>query len=574
MNHYMAVEADTYVLPGIEKVPTGIPGLDDITFGGLPKGRPTLVTGGSGTGKTLLAMQFLINGARQFGEAGVYFAFEETARELTENFGSLGMDLDEIQRDGKLAVDYVHVDRGEIEQSGVYDLEGLFVRLDHAIDSIGAKRVVLDTLEVLFGGFPDDAILRAEVKRLFRWLKEKGVTAVVTGERQGSVAANGLEEFVSDCVIALENQVADDITTRRLRVVKYRGSKHGTNSYPFLIDANGISIAPVTSLSLEHVAIDERVSSGVPRLDTMLGGKGYFRGSSVLVSGTPGSGKTSLAAHFVDAGCARGEVGIYAAYEESPAQVVRNMRSIGIDLGRWIDQGLLHFHAVRPSTYGLETHLAVLDRMIVELKPSLFVADPITNLISVGARFEVGSMLRRLVDLLKCRGITGMFTALTPDGGTAELSETAISSLMDTWLFLRDIEANGERTRAMYVRKSRGMPHSNQIREFLLTERGIDLQDVYVGPAGVLTGSARLAQEAEERMQADARRRSIETRRAALEHKKRDLAARIQRLRSRYEDQMESIQREIENAGDEEAVMAENRLAMARKRMADSKDGR
>lgn len=557
-------------VPGIEKVPTGIAGLDEITFGGLPKGRPTLVTGTSGSGKTLLAMQYLVNGARTYGDPGVYVAFEETAQELADNFRSLGLDLKSLEKQGLLSVDHVHIDRGEIEQSGAYDLEGLFVRLNSAIDSIGAKRVVLDTVEVLFGGLPDDAILRAELKRLFRWLKEKGVTTVITGERHGPITTQGLEEFVSDCVIALDNQVNEDITTRRLRVVKYRGSQHGTNNYPFLIDGSGISIAPVTSLGLEHIAADQRVSSGVGRLDTMLGGKGYYRGSSVLVSGTPGSGKTSLAAHFAEAGCARGEVAIYAAYEESPAQIIRNMRSIGIDLMPYVEKGLLHFHAVRPSMYGLETHLAVLHRIICDVKPSLFVADPITNLITVGARYEVGSMLRRLVDMLKSGKITALFTALSPDYGAPEPSDVGISSLMDTWLALRDIEANGERTRGIYVRKSRGMSHSNQIREFLLTDRGIDLQDVYIGPSGVLTGAARLAQEAEERAKAAERNRWVDEKKAALDRKQRYLEGRMQALRARYEDEVAAIQREIEGAEASERMRAQNRIAMAQKRKADT----
>jgi circadian clock protein KaiC len=555
---------------GIEKVPTGIAGLDEITFGGLPRGRPTLVIGTSGSGKTLLAMQFLVNGATIYGEPGVYVAFEETADELAANFRSLGIDLESVEQKGLIAVDHVHIDRGEIEQSGAYDLEGLFIRLNSAIDSIGARRVVLDTIEVLFAGLPDDAILRAEVKRLFRWLKEKNVTAVITGERRGALAAQGLEEFVSDCVIALENHLSGEVTTRRLRVAKYRGSQHGTNNYPFLIDAGGISIAPVTSIGLEHDATVEHVSSGVARLDTMLEGKGYYRGSSVLVSGTPGAGKTSLAAHFLNAGCARGEKAVFAAYEESPAQIMRNMRSIGIDLAQWVDKGLLSFHAVRPSSYGLETHLSVLHRILGEKQVSLFVADPITNLTSVGSQYEVGSTLRRLVDMLKSRGITGLFTALSPDYGVPEPAETGVSSLMDTWLVLRDIEANGERTRGIYVRKSRGMSHSNQIREFLLTGHGIDLEDVYIGPAGVLTGSARLAQETTERTEAEERQRSVERTRANLERRKRQLDRRMEALRLRYEEDAAGITRQIEEAEASERQRGHNRTAMARKRWADT----
>jgi len=479
----------------LPKTPTGMAGLDEITGGGFPRGRPTLVCGSAGCGKTLLAIEFLVRGATQYGEPGVFMAFEETAEELAQNVRSLGFDLDELTRKKKLLVDYVHIERSEIEEAGEYDLEGLFIRLGHAIDSIGARRVVLDTIEVLFGGMSNTAILRSELRRLFRWLKDKGVTAVITGERgDGTLTRQGLEEYVSDCVIALDHRVKEQLSTRRLRIVKYRGTVHGTNEYPFLIDETGISVLPITSLGLQHEASSERISTGIPRLDSMLGGEGLYRGSSVLISGTAGIGKTSLVAHIADAACRRGERCLYFAFEESQSQLVRNMGSIGLDLGQWVKKGLLRFHASRPTLHGLESHLASIHKWINDFEPRVVIVDPITNFLRAGEESEAESMLIRLIDFLKTRQITAVFTSLTHGGGFLEQSGAGISSLVDTWLLLRDIELAGERNRGMYVLKSRGMAHSNQIREFLLSDRGIELRDAYLGTEGVLTGAARQSQ--------------------------------------------------------------------------------
>ena len=480
---------ETQALP---KAPTGIQGLDEITEGGLPRGRPTLICGAAGCGKTLLAMEFLVRGAVEFDEPGVFLAFEETTEELTQNVRSLGFDLDELVEQKKLVLDYVHIERSEIEETGEYDLEALFIRLGHAIDSIGAKRVVLDTLEVLFGGLSNENILRAELRRLFRWLKDKGVSAVITGERgDGTLTRHGLEEYVSDCVIALDHRVSDQLSTRRLRIVKYRGTTHGTNEYPFLIGASGISVLPITSLGLEHEASQERISTGVPHLDDMLSGKGLYRGSSVLISGTAGTGKSSLAAHFVDAACRRGERALYVSFEESPSQIKRNMRSIGLDLGQWEKKGLLRFHSSRPSVFGLEMHLATLHELIAEFPPRVVVIDPITTFVGQGSQREAQGMLMRLIDYLKMQQITGLFTSLTGADVAAEGSEAMVSSLIDTWFLVRNIEQSGERHRGFYVLKSRGMAHSNQIRAFLLSDHGVELGDIEFGPEGSLVGSQR-----------------------------------------------------------------------------------
>jgi len=554
---------------GLEKTPSGIRGLDDITGGGLPQGRPTLVCGSAGCGKTLFSIEFLVRGATQYGEPGVCMAFEETAEELTKNVRSLGFDLDELVAQNKIAIDHVRVERSEIEETGEYDLEGLFIRLAYAIDSIGAKRVVLDTIESLFAGLTNQTILRAELRRLFRWLKDKGVTAIITAERgEGTLTRHGLEEYVSDCVILLDHRVTDQISTRRMRIVKYRGSLHGTNEYPFLIEEQGISVLPVTSLGLQHEVSNERVSTGIPRLDTMLGG-GYYRGSSVLVSGTAGSGKSSLSACFVDAACRRGERALYFAFEESQAQVIRNMRSIGIDLEPRIRSGLLRFHASRPTLYGLEMHLATIHRMVDDFHPQATVIDPLSNFASAGTSNEVKSMLMRLIDYLKSKQITTMFTSLTDSRSPAEQTDVGVSSLMDTWLLLRDVELDGERNRAMYVLKSRGTAHSNQIREFLLTDQGIELADVYLGPAGVLTGSARRAQESREKAESLVLQQEIDSKQRDLERQRLALESQIAALRAEFQARQDDLTRAIAQQQGRQDQIRHDQTEMARSRKAD-----
>lgn len=528
----------------LPKSPTGIDGFDEITSGGLPQGRPTLVCGAAGCGKTLFGMEFLVRGATEFAEPGVFIAFEEKESDLIENVRSLGFDLDELVSEDKLRLDHIHVSRDEIEESGEYDLEGLFIRIGHAIDSIGAKRVVLDTIETLFGGFSNPAILRSELRRLFHWLKNKGVTAVITAERgEGSLTRQGLEEYVSDCVILLDHRVNDQVSTRRLRVVKYRGSTHGTNEYPFLIGEKGFSVLPVTSIGLGHSTSAERVSSGVKELDEMLGGKGYYRGSSVLVSGTAGTGKSSLSAHFANATCDRGEKCLYFAFEESRDQIVRNMRSIGLDLQGHLESGMLEIHASRPMHQGLETHLALIQKMVESKQPSAVILDPISNFETVGSMRDISAMLIRLVDYLKLQGITGFFVSLNSGAGIHESTEVGISSLMDTWILLRDLEHQGERNRCIYVLKSRGMKHSNQVREFLLTDNGISLREVYIGPEGVLTGTARTAQEIREMDLQASQLDEMERRRSAATKRKRVLEAQMAALQAEIES--ESIELEL-----------------------------
>jgi circadian clock protein KaiC len=476
----------------IAKAPTGIPGLDEITFGGLPAGRPTLVSGGPGSGKTLLGVSFLVNGAEEFNEPGVLVTFEENAQELAEDVRSLGYDLHELCNQKKLLVDYVHVDRAEIEETGEYDLEGLFVRLDHAIKEIGAKRVMLDTIETLFGGLKDTGILRAELRRLFRWLRDRKITAVVTAERgEQMFTRQGLEEYITDAVISLDHRVHEQISTRRIRVVKYRGSTHGTNEYPFLIDRGGITVLPVTSLLLEHEAPNERISSGLPALDEMLGGQGFYRASTVLVSGTAGTGKTTLAAHFVDAACARGEKCLYFLFEESPQQMMRNMRSAGVDVSQWVTRGLLQFHADRPNRHGLETHLVAMHHAVEQFEPDVVVMDPITNLMAVGTTVDVRAMLTRVIDFLKTRGITGVFTSLTSTTTSLEHTESMISSLMDTWILLAVGQRGIRRQRELYVLKSRGMPHSDEVQPFHFSDRGIEFIPAKPAPVKRARGKVR-----------------------------------------------------------------------------------
>jgi len=553
--------------PGLDRAPTGISGLDQITGGGLPRGRVTLIAGSAGAGKTLLGLQFLVAGARDYGEPGVLLTFEESAAKVADNVRSLGFDLDELQRDGLLAVLSFQVEPTEIVAAGEFDFEPLFVTLDDAITRVGARRVVLDTIEVLFGAFGADSIVRAELSRLARWLEERGVTAIVTGERgDGTITRHGIEEYVSDCVIVLDHRVREEISTRRLRVVKYRGSAHGTNEYPFFISARGFVVLPITSITLDYGAPDERISTGIARLDHMLGG-GIFRGSTVLVSGTAGTGKTSLGAHMANAACGRGERVLWVLFEESPAQVLRNMRSIGLDLRPWTDAGLLHIWPARPATLGLETHLALLVQLLDEVTPTVTVLDGIASFGDGVAASEVTSMLARKMDMLKARGITTLATALGNGDAPSTLS---VSSMVDTWLLLRNVESNGERNRLLFVLKSRGTAHSNQVREFVLTDHGAELVDVYVGAAGMLTGSARLAQQAAER---EAQLRQADD----VEHRRRELRRSITEHEAHFaavQDQIAAERAELDRVGLRERHQAADtgadEVAMGKRRWADA----
>jgi len=558
-------------LPTIPKARTGIEGLDEITGGGLPAGRPTLVSGSAGCGKTMLAIEFLVRGATQFGEPGVFMMFEESAAELTANVRSLGFDLEELQAQRKIVLDYVHIERSEIEETGEYDLEGLFIRLGHAIDSIGAKRVVFDTLEALFAGLSNHAVLRAELRRLFRWLKDRGMTAIITGEKGegNAVTRYGLEEYVADCVLVLDQRIQDQLSTRRLRVLKYRGSAHGMNEYPFLIGMHGFSVLPITSLQLDHQVTTQRVPTGITRLDEMLSGLGYFRGSSVLVSGAPGTGKSSIAAKFIETACQRGERALLFAYEESSAQIVRNMRSIGIDLERWIKKGLLQIHSSRPTLQGHEQHLVTMYGAVRAFRPTVVAVDPITNLFMAHNDPEVKPTLMRLIDFLKKEQITAIFTCLTTGGDAAmapEDSQIGVSSLMDTWLLLRNIEFNGERNRTIFVRKSRGMVHSNQVREFVLSDTGIDLVDVYLGGDRVLTGSARVAQEAQERSAATLREQDHQLKLRQLASKRKAIDAQIAALQAEAEAETAEVHFAIAQETLQETTADLNTAAMSQQR--------
>jgi len=553
----------------LEKSQTGIKGLDEVTRGGLPKGRPTLICGGPGSGKTLLASEFLVRGALKFGEPGVFMSFEETSDDLTKNVASLGFKLDDLVAEKMIFLDYVLISRSEIEETGEYDLEGLFIRLEYAIASVGAKRVVLDSIETLFAGIPNPALVRAEIKRLFQWLKNKGMTTIITGEQgEKTFTRHGLEEYVSDCVIFLDHRISDQVSTRRIRIVKYRGSAHDTNEFPFLINENGITVMPITSLGLRHIVTNERISTGIPRLDAMLGEKGYYRASSVLISGSAGTGKTSFAAHFADAACRRGEKCLFFAFEESESQVIRNMRSIGIDLEQWVKNGLLIYHADRPTIYGLETHLSVMQEMINEFNPRAVIVDPVSNLNAVANNANVKMMLTRLLDQLKLNSITTVLTILTQGSQASESTDVDISSLADTWIRLRDTESGGERTRGMYILKSRGMPHSNQVREFLLTDKGVDIMDVYVGPEGFLTGSARVFGEAQEKAKDAALEQDAQMKERILERKRKEMKARITEIRAEFKTQEAAIKESIRQEKLRQNKASENRDAMAHIRKA------
>ncbi|THD83255.1 MAG: circadian clock protein KaiC [Phenylobacterium sp.] len=549
----------------LAKTATGIDGLDAVTLGGLPEGRPTLLCGSAGCGKTLLAMTFLVNGATRFGEAGVFMSFEERAEDLVENVASLGFDIDGLVADKKLVIDHVRVEPSEIEVSGDYDFEPIFVRLGYAIDQVGAKRVVLDTIEALFSGFKDQAVLRAELRRLFGWLKDRGVTAVITGERgDGQLTRYGIEEYVSDCVILLDNRVHDQVTTRRLRIVKYRGSSHGTNEYPFLIDGSGVSVMPITAAGLQHKISSEKIPTGVPDLDTMFGLGGFYRGSSVLLSGLAGTGKSTFSGWFANSVCTRGERCLYFAFEESPDQIVRNMRSAGMDLQRHIDSGLLSFQSARPSLYGLEMHLTRMYRDIEAFKPAAVIVDPISAF--RGVESEIHATLLRLADICKERGITAFFTSLSLASDHASEADRGVSSLMDTWISLTDVEASGERNRVLFVLKSRGMSHSNQMREYMLTAEGIKLIAPYVGPEGVLTGSARQAQEARERDEALSRSQVTERRQRDLDRRRATTERQVAELRAALEAEESEVALLANQESGREDTLVADRAAMAMKR--------
>lgn len=560
----------------LKKCPTGIAGLDEITYGGLPRGRPTLLCGGPGSGKTLFGIEFIVNGAERYGEPGVIIAFEEKGDELSMNVASLGFDLEKLQAEKKIKIDYVHVDKAEIEETGEYDLSGLFVRLEHAIKVVNAKRILLDTIENLFSGLSNEGVLRAEIRRLFQWLKEKGVTAVITGEKgSATLTRQGLEEYVSDCVILLDHRVKNQVSTRLLRVVKYRGTVHGTNEYPFLIDNEGISVLPITSLDLNYSVSSEKISSGIPTLDEMLNeGKGFFRGSSILISGTAGTGKTSVAASFADAACKRKERVLFFAFEESPRQIIRNMASIGMNLQQHVDKNLLQFHSARPTVHGLEMHLVEIHKRILEFKPQVIIIDPITNLVTIGSVSEVKSMLIRLIDHLQKEQISVLFTALNYNNSVAEQTDEGVSSLVDAWITVRDLESNGERNRGLYIMKSRGMRHSNQVREFVITDQGLELVDVYLGPKGVLIGSARETQQLEEAAGVELRTFAGTQRDREIQRKRTVLEAKIASLNEEFESVRDELYRTHQEEELRKKVLEKNRLVLTNKRyLNDNKPG-
>lgn len=565
----------SHFLSALEKSCTGIKGLDEISGGGLPKGRTTIVCGGPGCGKTMLGIEFLVRGATEFNEPGVLLAFEETPQEMARNVASLGFDLNGLVERKKLFFEYVYIEPSEIEEAGDYDLEGLFVRLQNAIETVGAKRVLLDTVEAIFSGFKNIGVLRAEIRRLFRWLKDRGMTTMVTAERgEGTLTRHGLEEYVSDCVILLDHRISEQTSTRRMRIVKYRGSSHGSDEYPFLIDEQGMSVLPITSLELQHAASTERVSSGIGDLDDMLEGEGYFRGSSVLVSGTAGTGKTTLATSFADATCRRGEKCLYIAFEESLGQLSRNMRSVGFELNPWIKKGLLIHKAWRPSQYGMEMHLLRIHKLIEQFQPKAVVIDPVTNLISGSTAKDVQAMLTRLLDFLKMRKVTALFTSLTAARESLEHTNLAISSLIDTWVLLRDIELKGERNRAVYLVKSRGMAHSNQLREFVMGQNGIRLIPAYVGVGGVLTGSSRLAQQAKEKSEMLSREQEIERQKVELDRQRQALQVQIAALQSEFVAKEHQMKRLIEQAQQRERVLVTDEEAMSHSRGVNTSNGR
>lgn len=559
----MSKKSDKNDSKHFRKTLSGISGLDDITNGGLPTGRPTLVCGSPGAGKTLFSLEFIFNGAKHFEEPGVIMTFEENAEDLEMNVASIGIDLSQLQKDKKVIIDHAYIDRSEIQETGEYDLDGLFIRLGHSIDSIGAKRVMLDTIENLFGGLSNEAIIRSEIRRLFSWLKEKQVTTIITAEKgENTLTRQGLEEYVSDCVILLDHRVNNQISTRLLRIVKYRGSLHGTNEYPFLIEENGISVLPVTSPRLNKNVSSERVSSGIPTLDEMLNGGGFFEGSSIMISGTAGTGKTSMAVSMANASCIRKEKCLYYAFEESPMQIVRNMKAIGISLAPYMNNGLLEIVSVRPNIYGLEMHLVSMYKKIEQMKPKMVIIDPITNLISIGSMSELKSVLIRLIDLLQSNNITAVFTSLIYNNDIMTQTDEGLSSLVDAWIQVRDIESNGERNRGIYIMKARGMSHSNKVREFEITGNGIQLVDVYKGPEGVLIGSARLEHELNSYAGTEMKKYSNSRREKEIERNRISLERKISALNDEFETMKDQLNKVYQEEEMRKEIIENNKMKM------------
>lgn len=520
----------------------------------------------------MLSMEFLVNGARDYDEPGVFIAFEEKEEELAENMESLGFNLKELEKKKKLAIDYILIERGEVEETGEYDLGGLFIRIEYAVRQVGARRIVIDSIETLFSGLQNENILRAELRRLFRWLKDKGLTAMITAEPgQGTLTRHGIEEYVADCVILLDHRVTEQTSTRRMRIIKYRGSVHGANEYPFIISEEGISVLPLTSIGRAYKVSRQHISTGVPRLDAMMDGKGYFRGSSILVTGTAGTGKSSIAMHMADATCRRGENCLYLASDASPDQIVRDAKSIGINLAKWARQGLLRFQSTRPTFSGMEAHLVYIHKTVNEFDPKVLVFDPISSMASTSSTLEVHSMLLRLIDFLKSRGITNLCTNLTTGGKFLEQPEVDISSVMDTWLLLRDVEYSGERTRMLSILKSRGMDHSNQMREFLITSKGVDLIDAYLGSGLVLTGAARTVQEMKEREEALLRAQETKRLEREIERNRKSTEAKINALRIELESREEEVKTLIQHQITNEKILTNDREIMGGMRKADSR---
>ncbi len=555
----------------IKKCHTGISGFDEITFGGLPQGRPTLITGGAGSGKTMFAMEFIVNGATDYNEPGVYISFEEGTTDLEKNFASVGFDLKQLIADGRIIIEHIPLNRADYQETGEFDLDGLFIRLNAHVQKIGAKRIALDTIEVLFSTFSEHTIIRSELQRLFGWFKDKGLTAVITGEKgDGTLTRYGLEEYVADCVIFLDNRIENQIATRRLRIIKYRGSMHGLDEYPYLIDADGVSVLPTSSTGLLAPASSHRISTGIPRLDSMFSAKGYYRGSAILVSGEAGTGKTTVAAAFAAATVARGERCVYFAFEEAEAQIIRNMASVNIDLQSAVDSGLLTFYCTRSTECGLEMHLATMHKLIRKLNPAVVIVDPVSNLISAGNKLQVRAMLTRLIDFLKLQEITSLYTDLTTGERIAESTSTGISSLMDTWLWSGFVEGNGERNRLFSILKSRGMSHSNQMREVVLSDDGVDLIDVYVSGDKVLTGAARISQQVKEEQERFRIHKERELKTQVANEKEKNIEAQIAALNAELLLTKTRYSLDSRETKERNGIVADARTAMGKHRSIDT----
>ena len=541
-------------------VSTGVKGLDDVLGGGIPQGHAMLLVGKPGTGKSILSMEYLLHGIELHKENGVYISFEESEKQIISNAASFGWKFEEMVKKNKLAISYIDMQPEQMRTVGDYDLSALILRVKGAIKKVNARRVVIDGINNLLSTFDDERIIRSDLLRLIREIKEVNATIFITGERgHDSWSKMGFEEYLADGLMHLDNRTDGNYQTREIQVVKCRGINHYTGKSPFIINSEGMSIRPLITADFDYKVLKSRVSTGIADIDNMLGGKGLYRGSTVYITGPSGAGKTSISSSFANGACSRGERALFLAFEESSDQIIRNMKSIGLSLDKWVNEKLLYFYTARATTNSLEGHLDNIMTMVREVEPTCVVLDPISAFRPIANENETKLMLIRLNDYLRARKITTVFTALSSDGEYSEHADVQLSSIADTWIVVRIMDYKGERNNVMQLMKSRGMSHSRQMKEMYFTGNGLKLQNVYQGPEGVLTGAARIGQEKYEKLKEARNVIEIDKNRKKIERKKSLLEASIEALKHEYEEELEALHAAIEEAEEQNSKIKETR---------------